>query len=35
MEGVAKVRVGDEKLLWIWTHRLVDTVALALWRWWL
>lgn len=34
MEGVAKVRVGEEKLLWIWTHRLTDTVALALWRWW-
>lgn len=34
MEGVAKVRVGEEKLLWIWVHRLVDTVSLALWRWW-
>jgi len=33
MEGVAKVQVGEARLLWIWTHRLRDTVSLALWRW--
>jgi len=33
MEGVGKVRVGERRLLWIWTHRLVEWVDLALWRW--
>jgi hypothetical protein len=33
MEGVAKVTVGTRRLLWIWTHRFLDTVSLALWRW--
>lgn len=33
MEGVAKVEVGERKVLWVWTHSLVDWVRLALWRW--
>jgi hypothetical protein len=23
--------VGDRTILWIWTHRLVDTVRMKLW----
>ena len=32
MEGVAKVQVGRETLLWIWTHRLTDWLRLAWWK---
>ena len=33
MEGVGKIVVGERRLLWIWTHRLFDWVALKLWQW--
>lgn len=33
MEGIGKVEVGDRKLLWIWTHSLVEWLQLAAWRW--
>ncbi|PDT74299.1 efflux RND transporter periplasmic adaptor subunit [Bradyrhizobium sp. C9] len=33
MEGVGKVEVGERKLIWIWTHYLVDWVRLTLWKW--
>ncbi len=33
MEGVGKVNAGRRRLLWIWTHDVVDWVRLALWRW--
>ena len=31
MEGVAKVTVGQRKLIWIWTHGLVE--RLTVWFW--
>jgi len=31
MEGVAKVNVGDRKLIWIWTRYLLDWVRLQVW----
>jgi len=34
MEGVSKITVGSRRLLWIWTHRLVDWVRLWAWSWW-
>jgi hypothetical protein len=34
MEGVAKVKVGERRRGWIWTHRLTDWLRLKLWRWW-
>lgn len=34
MEGIAKVNIGQEKLLWIWTHELVDWLKLWVWSWW-
>ncbi len=33
MEGVGKVLVGERKLIWIWTHSLVDWLRLWAWRW--
>ena len=34
MEGVAKISVDERKLIWIWTHKLVDWLRLTLWTWW-
>jgi len=31
MEGVARIEMGDRKLIWIWTHKLVDKIRLWLW----
>lgn len=31
MEGVARVEIGERKLLWIWTHKLVDRIRLWFW----
>jgi hypothetical protein len=33
MEGIGKVDVGSRKLLWIWTHPLVEWLQLSTWRW--
>lgn len=33
MEGVAKVAVDDRRLIWIWTHRLVNWLRMAVWSW--
>jgi multidrug resistance efflux pump len=33
MEGVGKVVAGERKLLWIWTHSLLDWLRLSLWKW--
>lgn len=34
MEGVAKIDIGEQKLIWIWTHRFTDWLKLQLWSWW-
>jgi len=34
MQGVGKVEVGERKLIWIWTHRIVDWLRLWVWAWW-
>lgn len=31
MRGVAKLQMGERKLLWIWTHSLIDRMRLWLW----
>ncbi len=31
MTGLAQIEVGERRILWIWTHHLVDRVRLALW----
>jgi RND family efflux transporter MFP subunit len=33
MEGVAKVDIDRRRLLWIWTHQLVDWLRLKFWAW--
>ena len=33
MEGVAKIEVGKRRLIWIWTHSLVDWLRLWIWTW--
>ena len=34
MEGAGKVAIEDRRLVWIWTHRLIDWFRLWIWRWW-
>ena len=33
MEGHARITVGEEALLFLWTRKLVNKIRLALWRW--
>lgn len=33
MEGHAKVEVGRRRVLWIWTHGLLDWLRMRLWAW--
>jgi multidrug resistance efflux pump len=33
MEGVGKIEVDQRRLVWIWTHQVIDWLRLALWRW--
>ena len=33
MEGVAKIDISRRKLIWIWTHKLLDWMQLTLWTW--
>jgi hypothetical protein len=34
MKGVGKIEIGERRLLWIWTHRMLDWFRLAAWSWW-
>jgi RND family efflux transporter MFP subunit len=34
MEGVGKVAIDRRKLIWIWTHEIIDWLRLKLWAWW-
>jgi multidrug efflux pump subunit AcrA (membrane-fusion protein) len=33
MEGVGKIDTGRRRLIWIWTHRLIDWFHLWTWTW--
>jgi RND family efflux transporter MFP subunit len=33
MEGVGKVVVGERKVIWIWTRKMVNWIRLAAWKW--
>jgi RND family efflux transporter MFP subunit len=33
MEGIGKVSAGERKLIWIWTHSLMDWLRLKAWNW--
>ena len=32
MKGITKVEIGQSKLIWVWTRRLVEWVRLFAWR---
>lgn len=34
MEGIGKIYIERRKLIWIWTHSLLDWLRLRLWAWW-
>ncbi|PLX94836.1 MAG: hypothetical protein C0619_02190 [Desulfuromonas sp.] len=34
MEGFGKITIGEQKLIWIWTHKMIDWVRLWVWTWW-
>jgi RND family efflux transporter MFP subunit len=34
MEGIGKISAGRERLIWIWTHEIVDWFRLWVWSWW-
>jgi biotin carboxyl carrier protein len=33
MQGVAKIDIGQRKLIWIWTHTLADWLRMWTWSW--
>jgi multidrug resistance efflux pump len=33
MEGIGKITVERRKLIWIWTHTMIDWLRLQLWKW--
>jgi len=33
MEGVGKIHIDERKLVWIWTHSLIDWIRLWMWSW--
>ncbi len=33
MEGVAKVEVDERRLVWIWTHELIEWMRVFFWKW--
>ena len=33
MEGVAKVETGPQRLIWAWTHGIIDWLRLTAWKW--
>jgi multidrug resistance efflux pump len=33
MEGVGKIEVDRRRLIWIWTHEVVDWLRLKIWNW--
>lgn len=34
MEGVGKIMVDRRRLIWIWTHDVIEWIRLKLWTWW-
>ena len=34
MQGIGKINAGRERLIWIWTHEIVDWIRLWVWSWW-
>ena len=34
MQGVGKISAGQKRVVWIWTHELIDWLRLWVWSWW-
>jgi len=34
MEGIGKIDAGRERLVWIWSHEIIDWLRLWVWTWW-
>lgn len=34
MEGIGKIDISRERLLWIWTREITDWIRLWVWSWW-
>lgn len=34
MQGVGKITIGDRKLIWIWSHKIVEWIRMFVWAWW-
>ena len=34
MEGVGKIYVGERKLIWIWTYKILHGIRMFFWSWW-
>ena len=34
MQGVGKIHAGQQRMVWIWTHEVVDWLRLWVWSWW-
>jgi hypothetical protein len=34
MQGIGKIKIGERRLLWIWTHKMLDWARLKMWSWW-
>lgn len=35
MSGIGKIETGQQKLIWIWTHKFFEWINLKIWFWWL
>ena len=33
MEGIGKINVDERRLIWIWTHKMIEWLRLSLWQW--
>jgi RND family efflux transporter MFP subunit len=34
MQGVAKISIGERRLAWIWSHKVVHWLQMFIWSWW-
>ncbi len=34
MQGIGKINAGRKRMVWIWTHELVDWTRMWFWSWW-
>lgn len=34
MQGIGKITAGRERVVWIWSHEIIDWLRLLFWSWW-